>query len=1143
MKTKPSQLAAVLFLLGLVAPALSSNAATLPPPDSENTLLIEPETFNALGAWQRTGNMIQSANMPAVAFAGFHIAEPGEYQVWTRSRDYPTAHPGSRRCLIKIDEVAAARESGQHGQDGFYWEMVGRFTLAAGTHLIEIDDTARYYARLESILITRANLDPNTVSRTSLDAYVHEVVQPVRTVADAGNVTPPADGTPASAELRNNDVAIRFLPILVNENRQTFWRETRFLKAAAGTQSLASGIEPLLLVTRGISETAADFDAYFPSWTGDSQTSWQLEGRTLTRPADPRDPFCGGKITKLLPVSLRAIDALNIEITYQNSDGTLSATATWTLPQNGHIVRIDVALKSPKDAYYSLAFGPGPAFNPDNITAVQLPPLYQMRRLPEAPLLITSSRAPHPLALIEQDSLVSGVFAAPETLTKAYATRSNASHGFSLVGADNLPRPYVFTPLLGGENSRVAKKATLRARFAIAAAPLAWEQIMREADADLFQIRDYREPVNASLTTQALNMIALLADEQYSWWYSDLKGPSNIESAHTATHAAPLAYLSAARLTRNVGFYKNRALPTVEFMLSRPSAHFALSADDNLYVTERTARIDFTNIFFSSAVWQGVDDLLGGLNPWLRDYATRDELPISPTNNSSEPQWSGYLALYRQNPTPELLEKTLASARSWIQRTRTLNDSVTRGLQPFYNVSFYPYWWDLLDLYEISPDSKFLETAIEDASLTVAGQWVHPILPKPGETQTLYPGNKYTTHPDIWWLGNERGRTGWTADMLPAGTKGNHTFNWPEKEVPAWLASPVGLGLEQPISYNNAYWPELSHIMMSSWAANLLRLSGITGDDYWRIFARNSIIGRGDSYPGYYLSNYTDIMHNPDYPKHGPDVTSFYWHHIPPHLALVLDFLFTDAEQRTQGAVRFPYSKQQGYVWFSNRAHGGKPGKIFDDENCWPWLDRCAFNIDTPKVDYIGARSAGKFHIVLLNQAQGASTARVNISAASTGTDPDANAQLRDASGNILPLVRGKDGSFTVQLEQGAWAVLSLDARQTDFWPVLPPLETKPAEITPADSAWGEGRAFRIRSPHGFDSLYVVLSGKFDGGKVTLIPEGEGLPQLSVDRYPYELSLPDIPLHQNLRFRLRLERPGQAAAETPLIELPGTPEI
>lgn len=1106
-------------------------------PSAADTLLIEPETFVALGPWQRTGIQIQSSNMAATAFAGFRIQEPGTYRVWTRSQDFPASQPGTRRFLLKIDETPVARESGTHGHEGWYWEQVGEAKLDAGLHLLEIEDTAKFYARLDAIIVTRSDFDPNTWSRTALNAFMTAPVQPerVKTVAEDVRTT---EGAAPLAELANADVTIRFLAARTTAGVARVVREVVFAttSASTGPARADAGAEELLVIRRP--DPGVSFDAYFPSWQTDAETEWSLAGRRLRRPADARDPFVAGSVGRLHPVAARALGQDAVELVYRGDDGQ-EARAIWRLPARGFSARMEVSMKTPSAGCYSFAFGAGRPVARDRIAAVQLPPLYQFQRVPDSPQMITSSETPHPFALLEAEGgVTAGVFADPAGLKQEWATRTNATYGFSLVDASGEARPFIFTPILGGAGSRLARGDKLRASWWVGLAPLPWDQVMRTADRELYGLRDYREPVTTSLTEQALNIIDLMRDDAASGWDARLKGPANIESPSTVTHAAPLMYLSAARLTRDEAFFNRRAEPTMEYLLSRPGAHFALTSEKNLYVTEATAKIAFDNVFYGSALWQGFDDLTGGLNPWLREKASRDGAPLKPRGNSSEPEWSGLLALYRQQPDAELLAKIRFEANGWIERVSTLNQTTTRGIQPFYNVAFYPYWWDLLDLYELTSDARYLDAAKRFAHQTVAGQWVTPPVAS-GDTK-LYPGGRSEGSYLIWWKDQDHFRLGWQdfsgrphGDSLVRGE-----FKIPEKKVPAWQVSVVGLGIEQPISYFTAA-SRMSNIQLTSWAANLLRLADATGDDYWRIFARNAVIGRGASYPGYYLSDRLDLAQDKDYPRKGPDLTYLYWHHVPVHLAMVVDYLFTDAEVRTKGAVRFPYSKQQGYVWFSSRVYGGKPGRVFDDAECWPWLDRTKFRVATPMVDYLGARSRGQFHLVLMNQAQGAVNASVVLDYAALGIAPDATPRLRTGTEDrVLPA--SPDGKFSLPLEKGAFAVLTFVAKSEEVWPAQVPVSAKPVSEK-LGNGWGELRAHRVRSPFGKDALYVALAAPAGAGVASLEVVVGAATVLTCGDYPYEFSLSDIPPNQDLRFRLMLKAADGATEQTDWLSLAGTP--
>ncbi|MDR2674965.1 MAG: hypothetical protein LBC18_08890 [Opitutaceae bacterium] len=1151
---RPASLAKSALLATVCAAALPAFAQPAARADGAS-LLVEPESFAALDTWQRAGDHIQSGNQPGTAFAGVNVAQPGRYQIWTRTRNYINNQSGRRRLLVKIDDAPAARESGAHNADGWAWEHVGEMQLDAGLRMIEIVDTARNFGRLEAILLTTATaLDPNTRQRNSLNTHRVPVVQPRRVFADDAPQPPAPDRNANPLATLGNAGAAIAASIVFRAARTTggaprVWREIRSRDAQGRALAIDAGVEPLFLFSS--EKNAASFNAFFPVWKTGAQADWTLGGRTMRRAADLRDPWlAAGKTTRLDPVDARPRGDGSVEVEYRSATSPLTVRGTWSLPAGGDAARVEVSHEVADDAWYSFAFACGQPVPRGEVEAVMLPPVYQFRRMPESPELITSSLTPHPYALVGQKAgaatpaITRGIIAAPEFLDGAWAGRANARFGFTLLAPGGDAQAWSFSPILGAAGSQKKRGETLRAAWHLVATPQPWETVMRDADAQIYGVTDYREPVTTSLTGQALNIIDLLADDKAGGWDARLKGPENIESPSTVTHASPLTYLSAALLTQNEKFYAARSLPTIEFLLSRPSAHFALTARDNLYVTDKSAAIDYRHTFFGSAVWQGIDDLTRGLNPWLESYiAAPDGRPRKP-NGIAEPEWSGWLALHRAKPGAALLERIRADADGWITRAFHAFEtnpalSVSPGIQPFYNVSHYPYWWDLLDLHELTADPRHLDAARLGAAHTIAGLWVAPPV-RPG-AMTLYPGNKYESNHVVWWKGDAAFRLGWPGE-LKAHTRTDATFAIPEKQVPAWTVSPAGLGLEQPVTYFSACANGMSNIMLSVWAANLLRLHGQTGDDYYRTFARNTLIGRGANYPGYYLSAHTDIMQDPDYPRTGPDLTSFYWHHAPVHLAMLVDYIVTDADVRTRGAIRFPYSKQQGYVWFSSRIYGGKPGRVFDDAGCRLMLDREKFGVDTPMVDYFGARGKNKFHLVLLNQARGSAAATVTLDREALGIAPGKKPLLRitgDSRSATKPrLATDAQGRHRVTLPARGVAVLSFDAAETEVVPALPRLETRPV-IAPLGGPWGELRLFRIRSPFGSDSLYAVMDGRPAAGAAARL-EIENAPAQSLASFPYEFTLAGVPMDRDIRVRLHLAEPGAAARTTGWFALPGT---
>src|SRR6266853_5755168 len=83
----------------------------------------------------------------------------------------------------------------------------------------------------------------------------------------------------------------------------------------------------------------------------------------------------------------------------------------------------------------------------------------------------------------------------------------------------------------------------------------------------------------------APNLIDLMRNEEAAGWNARAKGPWNIESRNTVSQSSPLTYLSLYSLTGDEDFYRRFALPSLEFLLSRPGPHFAAEREiwDNYY--------------------------------------------------------------------------------------------------------------------------------------------------------------------------------------------------------------------------------------------------------------------------------------------------------------------------------------------------------------------------------------------------------------------------------------------------------------------------------------------------------------------------------------------------------------------------------
>jgi len=1134
---------AVFFAVSVCGGVPQSPSGATPAPEasaSVRPLVLETEDFEFKAHWLDADDPMNSGEGHLRAASGggdaltvIDIPGGGTYDVWTRSFDFAENKPGTRRYRIVVDDVEMPKESGGHGKQGWEWERTGTTSLSPGKHVIALRNTTKDFARADVIVFAPAGFDPAGLPLKSLQQYR---IKPISALEQAESVGQglSLDGAREVTTLESDSIRMAFLQVTGTDGSPRIVRQVSVKDGGAWHPVPGDPSQERLFA---LFDASGDIVAtgFNPSWKSGPPVHFTINGKTYETAQD-LNPFTAGKLIELTPSSIRAASTGAVEMLCGGKDGT-GAIATWTLErENQHL---SVKLTAGKTGYYSVGFSPFSSWQKSRVVAVQLPPLFQMRRLPAHPLMVSSNTTPHALALAEirRDEgarpFTFVVAADPADLPFDWSRRGNARYGFSLLNARERVQPTAFRPVLDLGGSKLESGQSLEARFVALSLPGDWKAGLEKASDQIFGVTDYREPVRASLTDAALNMIDLLKDADASGWDARLKGNYNIESKSTATQASPLTYLSVAMLGRDPGFYAARALPSLEYTLSRYSAHYAAKPlDSSRYVGKLDSQLIFPGRSSGVKYWQGVYDLTLRLNPWIVDLVNqnRDRL----THREVIPQWSEMLGEYQIHPTPEKLAEIRGACDAWMAAEVYGPQTLPKGLQPFYNFSFYPYWWDLVDLYELTGDKKYLGAAEEGAFHTIAGLWSNP--PIPAGNITVNEGGQFRGDEMVLWKNDRKYRLGFP----------RKSGDTPERQVPAWEVAQMGLGLEQPTTFfgggatvQPADW-KLRNILNSAWAPGLLRLYEFTGREIYRTYARNSIIARFANYPGYYLKGFTDAELSPDYPYKGPDVSSIYYHHIPVHLAFTLDYIFTEAEQMSRGEIKFPWVKQQGYVWFTSREYGCGPGKVYGDDGLWPWLDRGAFSVDSPQINYFGASGDGKFDVVASNSSHHDADAKLALDLEKTGLIAGQPYQFL-VDGKVV--AEGKvAGEIPFHLPRGAVGVFRFSSSLPAPFAKAEPLSAGPVSLK-LKKPWDGLNAVRIRSPFGQDSLYVFASGTIpDGATATLKFDGDAFPAQTVKEPPCEFTVYPVPMDRDVTFCVAFTAPDGTAFTSEPITLAGTPK-
>jgi hypothetical protein len=808
---------------------------------------------------------------------------------------------------------------------------------------------------------------------------------------------------------------------------------------------------------------------------------------------DNTNPFNAGEVLEAVALSVSKPDNQTIKVVYNCGDKA-TLTVYWTIPDNGYYIKSKMDLTAKSEGMYSIALESSMGMNAQNVTNVLLPPMFQYRRLMTTPKVMLSSMMPQPVAIAETSmsitneptSISSFVCANIQDLT-SWGGYDYSPVGFTLRDISNNMQPVAFSPVIGMKDSKLSTGNSIERNFVSGIVPDSWNNALEYISDSIFCVKDYRHQTDISLTETLFNMTDLMNNNDYSGWNAAMKGFWDIEEngniKPTVVQSSPLTVVAQSILAHDENAYITRALPTIEYTLSRPGYRWTMPPGTALKMQPLESQ-------FNTSYFCGLNEIMNGSNPWLETLA----LPNGNLRNggsyaSSVQSWRQALSAYKLTGKEDWLSQAVTGTDEFIANNIYANSTLPLSQGNFYNSNMYGAWWLLIDLYETTHDDSYLQAAQYGAANTIAGIRSYPQVQ--GTLMTIHTGNTYDGISTIWWKGTEKFRLGFprvSGDAL-------------QHDVPEWKVSPVGLGIEQPATYFQRSKGKLTQpVMMSSWAPQLLRLGALTGKDIYSIYARNAVIGRYSNYPGYYATGFTDITMASDFPYKGPDVSSIYYHHIPAHIAFSEDFLINDITTRSNGNISFPYGLQEGFAWFTNRIYGCGIGKIFGDEATL-FMKRGLITVDQPEINYVTAASKTHFWAILSNEAHEDLNTNVVLGDEIIKNIKGGNALIYNSEGTCSTLSINS-GAINVTLPKLGLIAISLDTDSAMITNI--PKLYDGMKIVETGTPAGKVYLYRIRSPFGWDSVYGVAEATPTDG-LTLTIECNGV-QKKAKSYPYELS-------------------------------------
>ena len=291
---------------------------------------------------------------------------------------------------------------------------------------------------------------------------------------------------------------------------------------------------------------------------------------------------------------------------YPSPAGSLQAE--WARAADGYSAAVTLTFNPSADGQVALGYEMFAREPLNQVAELLLPMMYQRHRLPDRPTSLLNNCCPTPISLV-QPLTKSGrapccfaVVGEPEDVPFGWPDGTTARFALSISDEMQRVQPSIWGPVIGMPSTMVKAGSTVRLRYRVLVQSGDWYAGYRTAVDDIDGMRDYRQNVRTSLSDAALNMIDLIMDDEHSGWWDRAKAFTQIETKNGATEPSPLLLLSLYRLTGDPQLYRRRALPTMEFVLSRSLPHFSpIPSDTGPYPPGRWRARSRLSVWVSTA--------------------------------------------------------------------------------------------------------------------------------------------------------------------------------------------------------------------------------------------------------------------------------------------------------------------------------------------------------------------------------------------------------------------------------------------------------------------------------------------------------------------------------------------------------------
>lgn len=644
-------------------------------------------------------------------------------------------------------------------------------------------------------------------------------------------------------------------------------------------------------------------------------------------------------------------DRVEDQIIWQFPDQTgFTLRARLTLGAGTEEPALHITFTPREKGWYSIGYTGAPTYDPDTVDEIWQPLIWQEKRFPDQAYLTTAFRGPVPTTFVTAEGSTTGVIAAPSEFPfQPLPTFENSRFGMTVRSASGKAQSSLFAPVLGGIESRMAPRQPYDFEMRLLVRPGDASSAFQHVARQIYGFHDYRQNADGYTLNETIENMVDYALSTYAHFNEELKGASYATDVPGAVKNVSSLYpLSVAMITDSGRIYRERAYPLIEYMLSREK--FLFTVDPEIKGQGASWRMNGPAAPLTELT--ALYEISGRRTPvflQMADSLLDVDRVLNLDTKVQGDRWPNLLAMYRATGDTGYLERAMNGADAYIKErieepsTNYEDDFV--GGDPFFWTQFVPAFIPLYDLYEETGKKRYLDAALQGAREYAMFAWMGPRIP---EEHVLV--NEGGQAPQYWYL----------------ESKGHKPMKAPEAFIEAWKLSAIGLTSESSSTSNGH-----RGIFMANPAPWLSRLARDSNDTFLHDVARSAVVGRYANFPGYHINTArTNVFMQPDYPLRPHkelSYNSFHYNHIWPHIAMLFDYLVSEAYYRSAGRISFSGHYGEGYAYLQSKVYGDGAGRFYEAEDARLWMPRGLVEVTNDQVNYLAARGEDALYLALMN--------------------------------------------------------------------------------------------------------------------------------------------------------------------------------